>query len=341
MEDTDPERQIYRPGPKTTIYKFTDSNHLILGMEITPESIIATLIDLGKHILFKKSYPLREELTNINLYRLVRDVFYQIIEDSGKTEESISTLVFALTGALDRDKLIWITSPKIHSIKSVDFHFFQQSLPHVKQVFIEHDITARANSIIRTDNSHPKNFTFLHISDGVGMTVMNNGAFVRGYRGLAGEIGHIPMLGYTKIQGIPCYCGKHQCLESFLSSKALLNHIKVAYGVSIPNLGKLHSILNMEQSEELQKLVEELLLNLATIAENIFDSQIIYIGGSVVETWYDQFIATFKDKVQNGSWQGGPEDIQFYKEETTNPSYGAAISVINNIVHRILIDVLS
>jgi len=341
MEDNDPDRQLYRPGPKTTIYKFTDTDHLILGLEITPTSINSTIIDLGKRILFKKAYILQEELTNINLYRLVRNIFYQVLEDADKSEESITTLVFALTGALDRDNLIWITSPKVHSVRSVDFHFFQQSLPFIKQVFIEHDITARANSIIRTDNSHPKNFAFLHISDGVGMAVMNNGVYIKGERGLAGEIGHIPILGYTKISGLPCYCGKQQCLESFLSSKAILHHISTTYDIDLDDLGEMHKRLSEEQSEEVRQLVFELLMNTTITIENIFDLRTLYIGGWVVEQWHAQLQQTFKHNVQEGSWLGGPKDIVFYDEETTNPSYGAAISVIHTVMHRILMEVLT
>jgi predicted NBD/HSP70 family sugar kinase len=341
MEDQNPDHQLNRPGPKTIVYKFNENKNLVLGLEITPNSINGTLIDLGKKILFKKSYPIEENLDNVNLYRHVRNTFYGIIEDSGKPEESITTLVFALTGALDRDKLIWTTSPKIHSVKSVDFHFFEESLPHVKRVFIEHDITARANSIIRTDNAHPHNFAFLHISDGVGMTVMNDGAYIRGHRGLAGELGHIPMLGYNKIEGIPCYCGKTHCLESFLSSKALLHHIKNTYGVTLAAINEAPEILNKHQIDEIFQLVQELMLNITTTIVNLFDPQVIYIGGCVAETWYTFIEESFIDLIKKQSWQGGPERIQFYHEESTNPSYGAAISVIPTTVKKILLEVLT
>jgi predicted NBD/HSP70 family sugar kinase len=341
IEDEDPKHQLYRPGPKTTVYKFNNNKNLILGLEITPDFIVGSLIDLGKNILFKKTYSLQENITDVNIYRLVRNIFYRVIEDSAKPEESITTLVFALTGAIDRDRLLWITSPKIYSINSVDFHFFQNSLPHIKRVFIEHDIIARANSIIEIEKSHPKNFSFLHISDGVGMTVMNNGKYIQGYRGLAGELGHISILDYQKIHGLPCYCGQKNCLESFLSSKALLNHIKVTYGEQLESLYDLHERLSKPHVDAVFALVNELLLNITTTTVNLFDSQIIYLGGCVVETWYDYFQESFLELVRSVSWQGGPESIQLYHEEATNPSYGAAISVIHTIVKQILLEVLS
>ena len=341
VENDDPKHQLYRPGPKTTVYKFNDLDNLILGLEITPHSINGTLIDLGKQILFKKSYEIKETLDNINLYRHARNTFYSILEDSGKAEKSITSLVFALTGAIDRENLIWTTSPKIHSIKSFDFHFFQQSLPHIKRVYIEHDIKARANSIIRTQNSHPDNFTFLHISDGVGMTVMNNGKYIRGYRGLAGELGHIPIIGYDKVKGVNCYCGKKHCLESIFSSKALIQHIKETYGITLTKIEEAREKLNAQQQQEIYEIVNELLLNTTTTISNLYDSQVIYIGGCVVETWYDKLEETFSEQVKNQSWQQGPESIEFYYEGSSNPSYGAAISVINTIVKKILLEILS
>lgn len=340
MEDHDPKHQLFRPGPKTTIYRFNDSNNLILGLEITPNYIHGTLIDLGKHILFSRSYAIEESLNNVNLYRHVRNVFYQIITDSGKPEESITTLAFALTGAIDRHNLIWTTSPKIHSIDAFDFHFFQHSLPHVKRVYMEHDITARANSIIRAENSHPANFAFLHISDGVGMTIMNEGRYIRGHRGLAGELGHIPLIGYDRLTSIPCYCGKSHCLESYLSSKALLHHIEKVSGTTVKSLEEIGEKLSPEQAQSLFEAVYELLLNVTTTIVNLFDSQIIYIGGSVIETWYEYLKQVFTLQVQDISWQGGPERVEFYHEASTSPSYGASISVINTALRAILLEVL-
>lgn len=340
MEDHDPGRQLFRPGPKTTNYRFNDSNNLILGLEITPNYIHATLIDLGKHILFSNSYSLEENLNNVNLYRHVRNVFYQVIIDSGKPEETITTLAFALTGAIDRQNLIWTTSPKIHSIDAFDFHFFQHSLPYVKRVYMEHDITARANSIIRVENSHPANFAFIHISDGVGMAIMNDGKYIRGHRGLAGELGHIPLIGYNKLSSIPCYCGKKHCLESYLSSKALLFHIEKVYGLPLKSLDEIGEKLSLEQAQSLFEAVYELLLNVTTTIVNLFDSQIIYMGGNVIETWYKYLYQTLALQVKDLSWQGGPERLEFYHETATSPSYGASISVINTALRAILLEVI-
>ncbi|MFA5467737.1 MAG: ROK family protein [Sphaerochaetaceae bacterium] len=340
IADDDPKHQLYRPGPKTTVYKFNDQKNLILGLEITPESINATVIDLGKNILFKKQYHLQTTLSDETINPVVQEIFYQILDDSQKSEDSIIGLVFALTGAIDMINLRWITTPKIYSINSIEFSTFKTLFPHVKHLAIEHDIIARANSIIENGGKYSLNFAFLHVSDGVGMTVMNNGSYIRGSRGFAGELGHIQLLHYDRIKGVPCFCGKTNCLESKLSSKALINHIKESFGITLNHIDELNQKCTQKEIDDFYQAFFEVLSNTLVTITNLFDPEIILIGGKVIEIWYDTLQETLLPHIKENSWQQGPKDIQFYFEEMSNPSYGAAISVIHKIMENLVLEAL-
>jgi predicted NBD/HSP70 family sugar kinase len=61
---------------------------------------------------------------------------------------------------------------------------------------------------------------FLHVSGeiGIGAGVVVGGKLLRGSRGFAGEIGHVPL----DLDGPPCTCGGRGCLERFCGQEALL-----------------------------------------------------------------------------------------------------------------------
>ena len=59
------------------------------------------------------------------------------------------------------------------------------------------------------------NIIALYSGTGLGAGIIDNGKLIRGYKNLAGEIGHIP---YKETPFI-CGCGKNDCLEFFASSK--------------------------------------------------------------------------------------------------------------------------
>lgn len=67
-----------------------------------------------------------------------------------------------------------------------------------------------------------ENFVTVTIGRGVGLGIIINGDLYRGFRGGAGEFGHV-----TVVDGGPaCACGKHGCLEAVVSDPALVTRAR-------------------------------------------------------------------------------------------------------------------
>ena len=58
---------------------------------------------------------------------------------------------------------------------------------------------------------------YVNIGTGIGSGVISGGRLVRGWRNLAGEIGHMTV----KLDGPVCSCGRRGCLESLASGSAI------------------------------------------------------------------------------------------------------------------------
>ena len=121
---------------------------------------------------------------------------------------------------------------------------------------------------------------------GVGGGWVINGHLQQGPNGLAGEWGHnpLPITSPNEISGPACYCGKHGCIEAWLSGPGLVadyhresqNHA-ITDAVS---LVKLAGQGNRQALETLGRHTQRLARSLALII-NAVDPEAIVLGGGV------------------------------------------------------------
>ena len=131
------------------------------------------------------------------------------------------------------------------------------------------------------------NFVYVYLGNGLGTGIMLESAAIRGAGGNAGEWGHtIAVPG-----GHPCICGKRGCLETYVSIDSLLRFL-AAHKVEIRDLRELqgqnwadHPLVLAWINEGL----EPLRTGLNTL-ENLFDPEMIMIGGDAPDWMIDAFI---------------------------------------------------
>jgi glucokinase len=86
-------------------------------------------------------------------------------------------------------------------------------------VHVENDANAAAWAEVRFGAAHDRSAVVcVTVGTGVGGGVVTDGVLLRGGFGLAGEIGHLPVVG----DGRPCGCGQRGCLEQYASGTALV-----------------------------------------------------------------------------------------------------------------------
>ncbi len=324
------------PGPKSNMYAFNPNNFTVLGIEIAVKQIIVSLASLDGVCLLTKKYVQTEELDNNNIQHIIKQIFYQFLGEFSINEETIYAVHFALSGAVSTKDLIWIQSPKFEKIKKVDFGCFHTIFPKVKVINLIHDVQARAVDLQHKRANLGDHFLFLHISNGVGLSIYSEKHFISGFRGLAGEVGHIPYFKESLIPFSPCFCGQSYCIENLLHCEKLLAYCRHNSSIPIASLDELDTSSTLYQT--LFDHIEEVLLHLCRTLINIFDSKTIILGGKSLTPWKEPLQKSFLLKLQNISWEKGPHKFIFYHEEENNPSLGAATSYIDDIVSSILRD---
>lgn len=122
------------------------------------------------------------------------------------------------------------------------------------------------------------------VGTGTGGGIVINGQVLDGPNAITGEWGHnpLPWPRDDERPGPPCYCGKHGCVETFLSGPGLQGDYQrhTGHSLSVPDI-----VIRAEQGDELaeqalQRYEDRMARGLAQVI-NIVDPGVIVLGGGM------------------------------------------------------------
>jgi fructokinase len=122
------------------------------------------------------------------------------------------------------------------------------------------------------------------LGTGVGGGIVIGGRLLTGVNAIAGEWGHspLPWPGDGERPGPPCYCGKHGCIETFLSGPGLaLDHRRVTgEAVDAAGIAARAAAGDAAATASLERYADRLARALATVI-NLLDPEAIVLGGGL------------------------------------------------------------
>ncbi len=132
--------------------------------------------------------------------------------------------------------------------------------------------------------THPRVVFGVILGTGVGGGVVVDGQVLVGPNGIAGEWGHnpLPWVRDDERPGPPCYCGKHGCIETFLSGPGLAADHRLHTGedADVAQLSRRASGGDARAEATLRRYEDRLARALATII-NALDPDTVVLGGGV------------------------------------------------------------
>ncbi len=126
-----------------------------------------------------------------------------------------------------------------------------------------------------------KDAIFMCLGTGIGGAVFMDGKMLKPKRYLGMELGHMTI----KKDGIECSCGRKGCFEVYASMKRLREKIAKRLNISEELNGEIIFEIAKRNTEKIEDIIEEFAKNLVegiTNIVNIFEPEIICIGGSYV-----------------------------------------------------------
>ena len=225
-ESTGGRREIYLSLNKYWIGK-------ILGISLTPTSLVISVGNIAGEIFKTKSYKISED-------KELMDYLETIIEKELEEEKGIKVISMAITGLINSEKGIIVFSPH-YKRKEIDLKNRIEKKFNIPTL-IENDVRAMALTEKYFGGAQDsENYVVLNVSEGIGSSIFVNGNLLSGHGFISGEIGHVVM---DRSSLRRCSCGKRGCLEAEASNKAIIN--RLISMIKLNNYSSLKEKLNQK-----------------------------------------------------------------------------------------------
>lgn len=294
-----------------------------IGIDLGGTKILIGLVEKesGKVVSHIKKKTKKEKGPE-NIVRKMVEGVEELLEESGKSFTEISSIGIGSAGQIDRKNGIIIGAPNLDcynlNLKEILQNKF--NIP----VFVGNDVeVATIGEQKFGAGKGCADFVCVFVGTGIGSAIVKNGHIIYGATGTAGELGHI----IVDLNGRPCACGAHGCLEAYASRSAIETRIEGALkkgrksciseyleeGKAITSSMIRKSI---EREDELvtqcvSEASEYLSGGLASVI-NLINPKLIILGGGLIEA-VDYFYKQTIKKAKSKSLPVPAEKIRFSK----------------------------
>lgn len=188
-----------------------------IGIDVGGTGIKIGIVNSQNQIIREGCIP---TVTDIPFEEQVRRIVECVIataEDDGLSSSDIASVGVGIPGiaSAHTGEIIKCTNMGWYHVPFRDV--FQRFLD--KPVHIDNDanVAALAESVAGV-SAGTSSSVFITIGTGIGSGIIINGRIWKGAHGIGGELGHVIL----DLDGVPCTCGNHGCLERYCSATALI-----------------------------------------------------------------------------------------------------------------------
>jgi glucokinase len=263
-----------------------------IGIDVGGTGIQFGAIDENMNILAEKSIPTTTSVSFSEQVARIADAVVATASAAGFSADQIDRIGVGIPGISDP-----VTGDIVKCPNMGWFHvpFRQEFMKHLSvPLYIENDanVAALAESAAGV-SAGTSSSVFITIGTGIGSGIILNGRIWNGFHGIGGELGHV-IFG---LNGVPCTCGNHGCLERYCSATALIRMGREAVALQ-PDSLILRSVGNDLSRIEARTVIDAARENdpvavevygrwISQLAQaiagvvNLLDPEVIVLGGGV------------------------------------------------------------
>lgn len=266
-------------GRRPTLLELND-DLVVIAVDIHPRQATVATVDLKGRLLSRSIVALSSDPAAST--RLITDCMRRMQQSLPR--KSIEGIGISLPGRVDPETQHLIFAPNLHwpefDLKCVieETMGLPVKMENAATASLLAELTFRRIDGIR-------DIVMVTVSEGVGTGVFANGRLVSGYRGMAGEFGHVLL----DPSGPLCACGRKGCWETFASCQAALRYFRELQPQS--KAINFHELLHLAEEGELhaaQALAKQALYigrGLQLIMAALSPS-IILVAGDIMPAWH-------------------------------------------------------
>ncbi|MFE9057644.1 ROK family protein [Streptomyces mutabilis] len=252
----------------------------------------------------------------------LNDLVRQVVSEAEAEGLWPAGLAMAVPGLVARDARTVVHAPNL------DWHDTDlgRLLPENLPLTVDNEANFGALAELWLGDGTPGDFLHVSAEIGIGAAVVVDGRLLRGTRGFAGELGHVPV----RPDGPACACGGRGCLEQYAGEKAVLRAAGLEPGED--RVGMLAGRA-AEGDEAVRRALREAgtALGIAlTGAVNLLDPESVVLGGALagLAPW---LLPSLRDELTRRT--AGPAcPVSVSELGSRGPLLGAAHSVVRAVL---------
>ncbi|AKZ54306.1 putative xylose repressor [Streptomyces ambofaciens ATCC 23877] len=322
LEELGPERpgRVGRPGSALGVSAQGPAG---IGAEVGVDHLAVCAVDLrgrvrSRVVRYGSNRGRSPEPVVEQLDGLVR----QVVSEAESEGLWPAGLAVAVPGLVARDARTVVRAPNL------DWHDADLGalLPADLPLTVDNEANFGALAELWLGDGTPRDFLHVSAEIGIGAAVVVDGRLLRGTRGFAGELGHVPV----RPDGPECACGGRGCLEQYAGEKAVLRAAGVEPGED--RVGLLAGRAT-EGDEAVRRALSDAgrALGIAlTGAVNLLDPESVVLGGALagLAPW---LLPSLRDELARRT--AGPAcPVSVSELGPQGPLLGAAHSVVRAVL---------
>lgn len=256
------------------------------GMEIAADHVTTVLVDLAGEVRARRVAPL-PDLAVEAVQTVAASELGQVRAVKGMPERLLGCGV-VMPGPFDFQGTLTVGSTALPGWTGQDVTALMSAALGTP-VTIENDATAAAvGEHLYGVGRNLRHVCLVYFGLGLGLGLLLDGEPYRGAFGNAGEIGHLPAVA----QGLPCVCGRHGCLERYVSPPALQETLRLS-GIGPVDAAGIARLQAEGHPAVLGWIAQAgaLLAPVLAMLESLFDPETIVLGGALPDVVIDALIA--------------------------------------------------
>ncbi|MEU1406955.1 ROK family transcriptional regulator [Streptomyces sp. NPDC005728] len=272
LEELGPERpgRVGRPGSALAV---SGRGPAGIGAEVGVDHLAVCAVDLRGRVRARAvRHGANRGRAPASVIEELTALIRRVVAEAEREELWPAGLAVAVPGLVARDGRTVVRAPNL-DWNDTDLGPLLPGLP----LTVDNEANFGALAELWLGSGAPRDFLHVSAEIGIGAAVVVDGHLLRGTRGFAGELGHVPV----HPEGPPCPCGGRGCLEQYAGEEAVLR------AAGLEPHEDLVGLL-AERAEEGDETVRGALHDAGTAlgialtgAVNLLDPETVVLGGAL------------------------------------------------------------
>jgi glucokinase len=209
-------------GRPPSQFAFNPTARLVLAVDVGASHVAVALSDLTGKVLRSRrdSRPVAEG--PVSILGLVVDTARTLLSDLNRDPTHLIAAGIGLPGPVEFATGRPISPPIMPGWDMFDVSGWVSAELGVP-VYVDNDVNIMALGERSYSWPGVEHFLFIKVATGIGAGIISGGRLQRGAQGIAGDIGHVPVV---RGADIICRCGNRGCLEAIASGTAVARDLR-------------------------------------------------------------------------------------------------------------------